>query len=391
MKVNENFGNLKESYLFSDIAHRVSKFSSENPDAQVIRLGIGDVTLPLCKAVTVAMEEAVAEMGTAGGFHGYGPEQGYPFLQEAIQKYYAEKGIALSLDEVFISDGAKSDLGNILDIFSSDNCVLIPDPVYPVYVDTNIMAGRRIIFMNANEENAFLPLPEEGMEADIVYLCSPNNPTGAVYTKDQLGAWVDYCLEHDAIILFDAAYESFIQDEDLPKSIYEIQGAEKCAIEFGSFSKMAGFTGTRCGFTVVPSGLRFDGFSLNKLWLRRQTTKFNGVPYIVQRGAAAVFTKEGQKQVKESVRYYMENARLIAQAMEEMGIWYTGGKNSPYIWLKCGMDSWEFFDMLLRETHVVGTPGAGFGKNGDGFFRLTAFGNHENTHEAVRRMHKLKL
>ena len=391
MKVNENFGNLKESYLFSDIAHRVSKFSSENPDAKVIRLGIGDVTLPLCKAVTAAMEEAVAQMGTAEGFHGYGPEQGYPFLQEAIQEYYAEKGIALSLDEVFISDGAKSDLGNILDIFSSDNSVLIPDPVYPVYVDTNIMAGRRIVFMNANEENAFLPLPEEGMEADIVYLCSPNNPTGAVYTKDQLGAWVDYCLEHDAIILFDAAYESFIQDEDLPKSIYEIQGAEKCAIEFGSFSKMAGFTGTRCGFTVVPSGLRFDGFSLNKLWLRRQTTKFNGVPYIVQRGAAAVFTKEGQKQVKESVRYYMENAGLIAQAMEEMGIWYTGGKNSPYIWLKCGMDSWEFFDMLLHEAHVVGTPGAGFGKNGDGFFRLTAFGNHENTREAVRRLHKLKL
>lgn len=391
MKVNKNFGNLKESYLFSDIAHRVSSFSSEHPDAKVIRLGIGDVTLPLCKAVTEAMEEAIAEMGTAEGFHGYGPEQGYPFLQEAIQGYYADKGIALSLDEVFISDGAKSDLGNILDIFSSDNSVLIPDPVYPVYVDTNIMAGRRIIFMDANEENAFLPLPEEGMDADVVYLCSPNNPTGAVYTKDQLGAWVDYCLRHNAIILFDAAYESFIQDEHLPRSIYEIQGAEKCAIEFGSFSKMAGFTGTRCGFTIVPSGLCFEGFSLNRLWLRRQTTKFNGVPYIVQRAAAAVFTEEGQKQIKESIQYYMENARLIARAMEEMDIWYTGGKNSPYIWLKCGMDSWRFFDKLLCEAHVVGTPGAGFGKNGEGFFRLTAFGNHENTHEAVRRLHKLKL
>lgn len=393
MNINANYQRLQDSYLFTEIAHRVAAFKEAHPDADIIRLGIGDVTRPLCPAVINAMETAVAEMGKAETFRGYGPEQGYDFLRDAIRDYYAGRGISLESTDIFVSDGAKSDLGNILDLLSAENTVLIPDPVYPVYVDTNVMAGRNVQYMNATPENGFLPMPDSAVKADVIYLCSPNNPTGAVYTAEQLKAWVKYANEQNALILFDAAYEAFIRDTALPRSIYEIDGAKTCAIEFCSFSKTAGFTGTRCGYTVVPAALQRDGVSLNKMWLRRQTTKFNGVPYIVQRGAAAVFSDEGQRQATENIDYYLGNARIIGEALKEMNIWYTGGENSPYVWLKCpnGMGSWEFFDLLLNEAHVVGTPGAGFGVNGEGFFRLTAFGDRERTREAVERIRRLNL
>ena len=388
MKINEHYHDLAESYLFSTIADKVEAYTKAHPDQEIIRMGIGDVTQPLCPAVIQAMQQAVAEMGVQKTFHGYGPEQGYAFLKRAIQGYYQEKGVDLALDEIFISDGAKSDLGNILDLFSDDNTVCVPDPVYPVYVDTNVMAGRRIVYADANESNGFAPLPQAGLEADIVYLCSPNNPTGAVYTKEQLKAWVEYALEREAVLLFDAAYEAFIEDATLPRSIYEIEGAERCAIEFCSFSKTAGFTGTRCGYTVVPMALERQGAKLNRMWLRRQTTKFNGVPYIVQKGAAAVFTEEGQRQARRTIDYYKENARVMAGALQALGVWFVGGKNSPYLWMKCpnGMDSWSFFDALLAEAQVVGTPGVGFGHNGEGYFRLTAFGDQAKTKEAMQRM-----
>ena len=387
LKINENYAKLKESYLFSEIAHRVSAFSKEHPEKKLIRMGIGDVTLPLCDAVVSAMKQASEEMGKAETFRGYGPEQGYDFIKEKIREYYAKRGVSLSPDSIFISDGAKSDLGNILDIFSKDNTVLIPDPVYPVYVDTNVMDGRKIVFADANEKNGFLPLPDDKTDADIIYICSPNNPTGAVYDRERLTKWVDFAKKHGSVILFDAAYEAFVADKELPRSIYEIEGAKECAIEFCSLSKTAGFTGTRCGYTVVPEELIFGGHSLNKFWLRRQTTKFNGVSYIVQRAAEAVFSDEGQKQIIENINYYRENARIITSAFDELGITYFGGKNSPYIWMKCpdGMDSWTFFDRLLTDAGVVGTPGAGFGENGEGFFRLTSFSNHENTTEAMER------
>ena len=387
MKINENYYNLEQSYLFSTVARKVNEFSKNNPDKKIIRLGIGDVTLPLCKAVVDALHSAVDEMGNKETFRGYGPEQGYDFLQNAVKKYYENRNVELDTDEIFISDGAKSDLGNILDLFSKDNTVLVPDPVYPVYVDTNIMAGRNVVYANANESNGFLPLPDSNQKPDIIYICSPNNPTGAVYNKEQLKKWVDYALNVKAVILFDAAYECFISDDTLPKSIYEISGAKKCAIEFCCFSKTAGFTGTRCGYTVVPHELG----ELNKFWLRRQTTKFNGVPYIVQRAAQAVFSDEGQKEIKENINYYKENAKLISLTLDECNIWHVGGKNSPYIWLKCpnNMKSWEFFDYLLENIQVVGTPGSGFGKNGEGFFRLTSFGSRENTKEAMERFKKL--
>ena len=387
LKINENYAKLKESYLFSEIAHRVSAFSKEHPEKKLIRMGIGDVTLPLCDAVVSAMKQASEEMGKAETFRGYGPEQGYDFIKEKIREYYAKRGVSLSPDSIFISDGAKSDLGNILDIFSKDNTVLIPDPVYPVYVDTNVMDGRKIVFADANEKNGFLPLPDDKTDADIIYICSPNNPTGAVYDREGLTKWVDFAKKHGSVILFDAAYEAFVADKELPRSIYEIEGAKECAIEFCSLSKTAGFTGTRCGYTVVPEELIFGGHILNKFWLRRQTTKFNGVSYIVQRAAEAVFSDEGQKQIIENINYYRENARIITSAFDELGITYFGGKNSPYIWMKCpdGMDSWTFFDRLLTDAGVVGTPGAGFGENGEGFFRLTSFSNHENTTEAMER------
>ena len=391
MKINRNYLNLKDSYLFSTINQKVTAYTTSHPEKKIIRLGIGDVTRPLCPAVVDAMKAACDDQGRANTFHGYGPEQGYDFLKDAIRGYYDKRGISLEPQEIFISDGAKSDVGNILDLFSPDNTVLVPDPVYPVYVDTNIMDGRKILYMNARKENHFLPLPDENVKADIIYLCSPNNPTGAVYDHQGLKAWVDYALKNQAVILFDAAYEAFVSDPALPRSIYEIEGAKNCAIEFCSLSKTAGFTGTRCGYTIVPTQLQFDGASLNKLWLRRQTTKFNGVSYIVQKGAAAVFTPEGLMQIKENISYYMENARMIAEALTQMDIYFTGGKNSPYIWLQCpeGMASWDYFDLLLEKAGVVGTPGAGFGQNGEGFFRLTAFGTHEATKEALERIKSL--
>lgn len=388
MKINYNFLVLKDSYLFSLIAKKVNEYKQQNPEKDVIRLGIGDVTLPLVPAVVEAMHKAVSEMGSADTFKGYGEEQEYGFLRQAVCDYYAKKGVKLDTSEVFISDGAKSDIGNILDIFDSANTVIIPDPVYPVYVDTNIMAGRKIKFINGNKENNFLPLPDGKTEGDIVYICSPNNPTGAVYTKEQLKIWVDWALERDAVILFDSAYEVFIKDESLPTSIFQIPGARNCAIEFCSLSKTAGFTGTRCGYTVIPHELVRDKVPLNKLWLRRQTTKFNGVPYIVQRGAEAVFTEAGMNQIKEQINYYLGNASIIADTLTDLGIWFTGGTNSPYIWLKCpnNMSSWEFFDFLLNNCSIVGTPGAGFGDNGEGYFRLTAFGNRKNVVEAMDRI-----
>lgn len=387
LKINRNYLNLKESYLFAGIARRVADFAAANPDRKIIKMGIGDVTRPLCPAVIKGLSSGVADMSAAETFHGYGPEQGYDFIKSSLRDYYAGRGVSLELNEIFISDGAKSDLGNILDLFSKENTVLIPDPVYPVYVDTNIMDGRGIVYLKADEQNGFLPLPDFSVRADIVYLCSPNNPTGAVYGRDALKRWVEYAVSNDAVLLFDAAYEAFVSDPGLPRSIFEIEGAKQCAIEFCSFSKTAGFTGTRCGYTVVPEALVREGVSLNKLWLRRQTTKFNGVSYIIQKGAAEIFTEEGRRQIMADIAYYKENAKIITAALDELGIWYTGGRNSPYVWLKCpdGMDSWSFFDFLLEKAGVVGTPGEGFGKNGEGFFRLTAFGNRENTIDAMER------
>lgn len=390
-EINGNFLNLEESYLFSDIAKKVAAYQKAHPEKRVIRLGIGDVTLPLTPSVTAALHAAVDEMGKAETFHGYGPEQGYDFLRNEIAAYYQSRGVELDAGEIFVSDGAKSDIGNITDLFSSENTALIPDPVYPVYVDTNLMNGRRIVYLKAGESNGFLPMPPAEAKAGLIYLCSPNNPTGAVYSKEQLERWVAYALDCGAVILFDAAYEAYIADPSLPHSIYEIKGAERCAVEFCSLSKTAGFTGTRLGYTVVPYALTaaFGGkeVSLNRLWLRRQTTKFNGVPYIIQKGAQAVFSPEGQKETRELVTYYMKNASVIAEALSAKGIPYVGGINSPYIWMKCpeGLKSWEFFDELLNRCSVVGTPGAGFGANGEGFFRLTSFGNHQDTIEAMER------
>lgn len=393
--VNQNYCNLKESYLFSQIAHKVAEFTAAHPEKKIIKMGIGDVTLPLAPGVIEAMQKAVAEMGVKETFRGYGPEQGYDFLHEAIARYYAGFGVSVASDEIFVSDGAKSDCGNMTDIFSNDNVILIPDPVYPVYLDTNVMCGRKIIYMQGKPENDFLPMPDDSVKADIIYLCSPNNPTGAVYTKEQLEKWVAYALKNDAVILYDAAYESFISDLEIPRSIFAVEGAKKCAIELCSLSKTAGFTGTRCGYTIVPHDLvrkTKDGreMSLNKMWLRRQTTKFNGVPYIIQRGAEAVFSEEGQKQCREMLAFYKENARIMSEALAKKGIKFYGGTHSPYIWMQCpnGMGSWEFFDYLLEKLAVVGTPGAGFGSMGEGYFRLTAFGSRENTIEAMERIEK---
>ena len=395
-KLNENYLNLKESYLFSEIAHRVTAYTEANPDKKVIRLGIGDVTRPIGSNVIAALHEGVDAQASSDTFKGYGPEQGYDFLRNAIVEYYARNGVSIDAKEVFVSDGAKSDTGNITDLFAQDNVILIPDPVYPVYVDTNVMNGRNVTYMNATADNNFLPMPDKSVHADVIYICSPNNPTGAAYNKEQLKEWVDYALANDAVILYDSAYECFITDESLPRSIFAIEGAKKCAIEFCSLSKTAGFTGTRCGYTVVPLELKFptsDGreLSLNAMWNRRQTTKFNGVSYIVQKGAAEVFTEEGMAQCRENIKYYQENARIIAATMEKKGIRYFGGINSPYIWFECpmGMESWEFFDFMLNKIQVVGTPGAGFGNNGKNFFRLTAFGSKENTLEAMQRFETL--
>ena len=399
-KVNQNFLKLPGSYLFSEIARRLAAYTAEHPEAKMIRLGIGDVTRPLAPAVIEAMHKAVDEMGTFEGFHGYGPEQGYDFLREAIAKTdYAARGVDIKPEEIFVSDGAKSDCGNIGDIFGTDNVVAVCDPVYPVYVDTNAMAGRagdfqeelgkwsKLVYMPCVEENGFTPeIPQE--KVDIIYLCFPNNPTGTVATKEQLKAWVDYANENKAVILYDSAYEAFITQDDVPHTIYEIEGARTCAIEFRSFSKTAGFTGNRCAYTVVPMELERDGAKLNALWNRRQCTKFNGVPYVIQRGAAAVYTEEGQRQIKETIAYYQENARVIREGLTAAGLTCFGGVNAPYIWLKTpdGMGSWEFFDKLLKEANVVTTPGAGFGPSGEGYIRLTAFGDADATKEAVARI-----
>lgn len=390
MKVNRNFDNLVPNYLFAEIAKRVNEYCSANPDKKVIKLGIGDVTLPLPKIAVEALKKGADDLGNKETFKGYPDYEGYEFVRKAVSDYYNTFGVKVDPSEILITDGAKSDSGNIGDIFDKDNTVLVTDPVYPVYVDSNIMAGRKIIYADSNESNGFCAMPNEDAKADIIYLCSPNNPTGSAYSYDQLKTWVDYANKNDAIIIFDAAYEAFITD-DSPRSIFAVEGARTCAIELCSLSKTAGFTGTRCGYTIIPKELERDGKNIYKLWYRREATKFNGVSWPVQCAAAAVLSEEGQKEFKENISYYQENAKIIASAMDELGIYYTGGKNSPYIWLKCpnGMGSWEFFDYLLENANVVGTPGEGFGKNGEGYFRLTSFGDRENTIEAVRRIKEL--
>ncbi len=390
MKLNSNFQNLEQSYLFVTIAKKVNEFTAAHPDNQLIRMGIGDVTLPLAPVVIEAMHRATDEMAKKETFRGYSPDSnGYPFLREAIAGYYRSLGVDVEAEEVFVGDGAKSDVGNIVDIFDDANTVLVPDPVYPVYVDTNIMSGRKIVYADANMENGFLPMPKPDHPADIIYICSPNNPTGAVYYREQLKAWVDYALDQKAVILFDSAYESFVSP-GLPRSIFEIPGAEKCAIEFCSLSKTAGFTGMRCGYTVIKKELVFDGVSVAALWQRRQGSKFNGVNYITQRAAEAVFTPEGIKQTQDAVAYYKRNAQVMVEALRELGYWFTGGENSPYVWFKCpnNMGGWEYFDYLLNEKQIVGTPGEGFGKNGAGCMRLSAFGDAEKTKEAMERIKK---
>lgn len=391
-KTNKNYLNLAENYLFATVANKQAEYQKAHPDKKVIKMSIGDVTRPICSAVTGVMHKAVDEMATAEGFKGYGPYEGYEFLRSAIKNYYALNGVQVGIDEIYVSDGAKSDVGNILDIFSKDNTVLIPDPVYPVYLDTNVMDGREIIFAPATQENGFLPMPDGSVKADIIYICSPNNPTGAVYTREQLQQWVDYANKNGSVILFDAAYESFVSG-DLPRSIFEIEGARTCAIELCSLSKTAGFTGVRCGYTVIPNELVLDGQKIGTLWLRRQATKFNGVSYITQAGAAAVFSENGLKEIRSNIEYYKSNAKIITDACDALSWWYTGGTNSPYVWLKCpdNKKSWDFFDELLDKANVVCTPGAGFGNCGEGFVRLTAFSSKENTLEAAERIKKIYL
>ena len=404
-KINKNYQKLPGSYLFSEIARRTAAYSEEHPEAKLIKMGIGDVTRPLVPAVIKAMKDAVEDLSKSETFHGYGPEQGYDFLRGVIQQNdFAARGVDISIDEIFVSDGAKSDCGNIGDILDVDNKVAVCDPVYPVYVDTNAMAGRagdyneeaqgwtNIYYMPTTAENNFCPaLPEE--KVDVIYLCSPNNPTGTVLDKNELKKWVDYANENDSIIMFDAAYEHFITEENIPHSIYEIEGAKTCAIEFRSFSKTAGFTGARCGYTVVPKDLVREGQSLNTMWNRRQTTKFNGASYIIQRGAAAIYTEEGKQQINDTIAYYQKNAEVIKAALEDAGFTVYGAVNSPYIWCRTpeGVGSWEFFDTLLTKANIITTPGAGFGPSGEGYVRLTAFGDADATKEAMKRIKKLMV
>lgn len=395
-KMNANFLNLKENYLFKEISKQVNAYTSAHPDNKIIKMGIGDVTLPLAPVVTEAMKKAAEEMGHKETFRGYEDSgQGYGFLRDAIKGYYAKRGVALDHDEIFVSDGAKSDSGNINDIFDESNIVLVTDPAYPVYVDSNTMGGKEIRYADSTPENSFAAMPPE-YHADLIYLCSPNNPTGSVYTREQLKEWVEYAKKNDAVIIFDAAYEAFITDDSLPRSIFEIEGAESCAIEICSLSKTAGFTGTRCGYTIVPEELMFtapDGekYSVRKIWARRQGSKFNGVSYPVQRAAEAVFSEEGIRQCREIIKYYLDNAAIMTKTFEKLNIRFTGGKNSPYIWFECpdNTESWEFFHKLLNQAEIVGTPGSGFGKNGEGWFRMTAFGSRENTVEAMARLEKM--
>ena len=397
VKINENFLSMKKNYLFIDIAKIIKAFSEANPDKTLIRMGIGDVTQPIAPVAVEAMKKAADEMGQAETFRGYEDSgAGYDFLREAVSRYYKSFGVDVPASDIRINDGAKSDCGNIVDIFGDGNTILVTDPAYPVYVDSNMMAGREVIYADSDESNGFAAMPDYSVHADIIYLCSPNNPTGSVYTKEQLKEWVDYALKNEAIIIFDSAYEAFIQDKELPRSIYAVEGAKKCAIEMCSLSKTAGFTGMRCGYTVVPDELTVKSSTgaevkIADLWNRREGSKFNGVSYPVQRAAEAVFTEEGQKQIRKAIDYYHRNAKVMTDTLTELGIKFTGGLNSPYVWLKCpdNMGSWEFFDYILEKINVVGTPGEGFGKNGAGWFRLTAFGTYENTVEAMRRMKEL--
>ena len=388
LKPNMRYAELKDSYLFNTIYRKTDAYLAEHPEQKVLRMGVGDVTLPLCDAVIGALHAAVDDQANAATFHGYMPEVGAPFLRKAIAEYYKDKGTLVDESEIFVSSGACDDLGDILELFDQDNTVMVIEPAYPEYVDTNILAGRQIIHLESNEQNGFLPAPSEDAKADILYICSPNNPTGAVFDRLQLQAWVDFANETGAVILFDAAYEIFIEDKNLPRSIYELDGADRCAIEICSLSKTAGFTGTRLGYTVVPHNLIRNGMSLNTMWSRNRETRTNGISYILQKGAAAVFTPEGQKQIHENLQVYKNNAKVFMEALDTAGVWYCGGKNSPYIWMKCpdGMSGWDFFDYLLNEIQVVGIPGDGFGDCGKGYFRFSTFGNPEETSEAAQRL-----
>ena len=405
VKVNNNFLKLQDSYLFSTIAKKVKAYQKEHPDKKIIKLGIGDVTLPIPNSIKLAMEKAVEEMNHKETFRGYGPEQGYEFLREKIIKYdYQKRNIEIDISEVFVSDGAKCDTGNIVDLFDADNIVAISDPVYPVYLDTNVISGRsgeyienkgiyeNIEYMKLTQENNFEIHPKDlSRRVDLIYICSPNNPTGTVLNKDILKEWVEYAKQNNSIILYDAAYEAYIQEENIPHSIYEIEDAKKVAIEFKSFSKTAGFTGLRCAYTIMPKELNIKGVSLNDLWKRRQCTKFNGVSYVTQKGAEAVYSEEGMKEIRENIKYYQDNAEIIKKGLDDAKIDYVGGINAPYIWLKVpnNMKSWDYFDLLLQKANIVGTPGVGFGPSGEGYFRLTAFGDRKNTIEAMRRIKEL--
>lgn len=391
IRPNMHYSELKDSYLFYNIAQKTKAYVEQHPGVKLLRMGIGDVSLPLCDAVIKALHEAVDDQASKSSFHGYMPECGASFLRDTIAKYYENRGVSLSSDEVFVSSGASDELGDILDLFERSGSALVIEPAYPAYVDANVMAGRKIVHLASGEENSFLPKPSEEIKADLLYICSPNNPTGAVFSRNQLQAWVDFANENGSVILFDAAYEAFIEDETLPHSIFELDGAKTCAIEICSLSKTAGFTGTRLGYTVIPKALKRSGMNLNEMWVRNRTTKTNGVSYIIQKGGAAVFTEEGQKQIHENIRIYKKNAKALMKALDQLGIWYCGGKNAPYIWMKCpnGMGSWEFFDYLLHEIQVVGTPGEGFGACGEGYFRFSTFGSPEDTKEAAERLVKL--
>lgn len=388
IRPNKYYSELKDSYLFYNIAQKTKAYVEQHPGTKLLRMGIGDVSLPLCDAVIRALHEAVDDQASKSSFHGYMPECGASFLREKIAEHYEKRGVSLSADEVFVSSGASDELGDILDLFERSSSALVIEPAYPAYVDANVMAGRKIVHLSSSEENSFLPEPSEDIKADLLYICSPNNPTGAVFSREQLQVWVDFANENGSLILFDAAYEAFIEDETLPHSIFELDGAKTCAIEICSLSKTAGFTGMRLGYTVIPKALKRNGMNLNEMWVRNRTTKTNGVSYIIQKGGAAVFTEEGQRQIHENIQIYKKNAKILMKALDQIGMWYCGGKNAPYIWMRCprGMKSWEFFDYLLHKIQVVGTPGEGFGAAGEGYFRFSTFGSPEDTKEAAERI-----
>lgn len=388
IEMNRHYAELKDSYLFYNIAQKTKAYLAQHPGTHLLRLGIGDVSQPLCPAVIDALHEAVNDQAAKDTFHGYMPECGAPFLRETIATYYGKRGVALSPDEVFVSSGASDELGDILDLFDRSSGAMIIEPAYPAYVDASVIAGRRIVHVASGRENGFLPAPDDSIDADVLYICSPNNPTGAVFSREQLQEWVDFANRRGAVILFDAAYEAYIEDETLPHSIFELEGARTCAIEICSLSKTAGFTGTRLGYTVIPKTLERGGMNLNAMWVRNRTTKTNGISYILQKGGMAAFTDEGRAQIRAQISLYKRNAKTLTDALDRIGLWYCGGHNAPYVWLHCpdGMDSWSFFDFLLRRAQIVGTPGAGFGKCGEGFFRFSTFGDPDDTAEAARRL-----